>query len=295
MRQLKITQQITKRESVSLTKYLNDVSAIKLLTPEQEVEVSIKAANGDEEAKRLLVESNLRFVISVAKQYQNQAALDELIQAGNMGLMNAASKFDPSRGFKFISYAVWWIRQSILQYVAENSRMVRIPLNKIGATNKLKTVTSHLEQELNRSPSPNEILDRLNEINDSNIEISHLEDLFAINQSTTSLDAPVTNEPDTTATLMDYIPANEQTEDIGYILQSQDLIVMLQQIMTKKLTSRERDVVAFYFGLFGNQPQTLEEIGIKLDLTRERVRQIKEKAIRRLKHSNASKLVKEYL
>jgi RNA polymerase primary sigma factor len=295
MRQLKIAQQITKRESASLPKYLNDVSSIKLLTPEEEFEVGIKAASGDEEAIKLLIESNLRFVISVAKQYQNQGSLEELIQAGNLGLMNAARKFDPSRGFKFISYAVWWIRQSILQYTSENGKIVRIPLNKIEALNKLKTIVSKLEQELHRSPSPNEILDKLNELNETSIELSDLETLMSIGQNISSLDAPVNSDADSsTATLVDLLSGGDESEDVNHILQSEDLKITLNRILSKRLTQKECSIIIAYFGLFGNPQKTLEEIGMEHDLTRERVRQIKEKALRKLRFSSSSKLIKEY-
>jgi RNA polymerase primary sigma factor len=296
MRQLKIAQQITKRESASLPKYLNEVSSIKLLSPEEEVEVGNRAASGDEKAINLLVESNLRFVISVAKQYQNQGALDELIQAGNLGLMNAAKKFDPSRGFKFISYAVWWIRQSILQYTSENGKIVRIPLNKIGALNKLRNIVSKLEQELQRNPSPNEILDRLNELNETNIDLSDLENLLSIGQNASSLDAPVNSDTDSsTATLIDLLAGGDESYDVNNILQSEDLKISLNRILNKRLTQKECSIIISYFGLFGNPQKTLEEIGYEHDLTRERVRQIKEKALRKLRFSSSSKIIKEYI
>ena len=287
MRQLKITKQITNRETASLDKYLQEIARVDLITAEEEVELAKKIKEGDKLALEKLTKANLRFVVSVSKQYQNQGlSLPDLINEGNLGLIKAAKRFDETRGFKFISYAVWWIRQSILQALAEQSRIVRLPLNKIGAINKINKAYSHLEQEYERSPSSSEIADML-ELSDAEVKQS-----LSNNNRHVSMDAPIGSD-DESRNMYDTM-YDDELPDPEYELMRESLRREIERSLAT-LTAREADVIRLYFGLQGAQPLTLEEIGEQFDLTRERVRQIKEKAIRRLKHTSRSKLLKAYL
>ncbi len=286
MRQLKITKQVTNRETASLDKYLQEIGKVDLITADEEVELAQRIKAGDKKALEKLVKSNLRFVVSVAKQYQNQGlSLPDLINEGNLGLIKAAKRFDETRGFKFISYAVWWIRQSILQALAEQSRIVRLPLNKIGSINKINKMYAKLEQENERPPSPEELAEALDmSINDVKISLKNAGRHI-------SMDAPLVEGEE--SNLYDVLRSGESP--------SPDKTLMLESLRTEieralnTLTPREADVIKLYFGLNGNHMMTLEEIGETFDLTRERVRQIKEKAIRRLKHTSRSKILKSYL
>jgi RNA polymerase primary sigma factor len=287
MRQLKITKQITNRETASLDMYLQDIGRVELITADEEVVLAQKIKQGDQRALDKLVKANLRFVVSVSKQYQNQGmSLPDLINEGNLGLIKAAQRFDETRGFKFISYAVWWIRQSILQSLAEQSRIVRLPLNKIGAINKINKTLSKLEQDLEREPS----YDELGEILD--MLPQDIQDTMKNNNRHLSMDAPINVNED--AGSMYDLMANDEA-----ISPDKELIgESLQQEISRALstlTDREADVVKLFFGLGGTHAHSLEEIGEKFDLTRERVRQIKEKAVRRLKHGSRSRLLKSYL
>lgn len=286
MRQLKITKQVTNRETASLDKYLQEIGKVDLITADEEVELAKKIKQGDKLALEKLTKANLRFVVSVSKQYQNQGlSLPDLINEGNMGLIKAAQRFDETRGFKFISYAVWWIRQSILQALAEQSRIVRLPLNKIGSINKINKAYAALEQELEREPKPEEIAKYL--------EIS-LEEVKESQKNTgrhVSMDAPLIQDEDNN--LYDVLRNDENVTPETELLYDSLRKEIDRAVST--LTPREADVVRFYFGLGDSHPMTLEEIGEKFDLTRERVRQIKEKAIRRLKHTSRSKILKTYL
>jgi RNA polymerase primary sigma factor len=287
MRQLKITKSITNRESASLDKYLSEISRETLITAEDEVVLAKRIKEGDENALAALVKANLRFVVSVAKQYQNQGlSLPDLINEGNLGLIKAARRFDETRGFKFISYAVWWIRQSILQALAEQSRIVRLPLNQVGALNKMNKTFSRLEQDFEREPTPEEIAKALE------IPEDRVTDTQRISGRHVSMDAPLINaEENSLADLL----VNQDAPNADSSLISESLKKEIERSLST-LSDRERDVIKLFFGL-GDQPHglTLEEIGAKFDLTRERVRQIKEKAIRRLRHSSRSKLLKAYL
>jgi RNA polymerase primary sigma factor len=286
MRQLKITKQVTNRETASLDKYLQEIGKVDLITADEEVELAQRIKAGDKKALEKLVQSNLRFVVSVAKQYQNQGlSLPDLINEGNLGLIKAAKRFDETRGFKFISYAVWWIRQSILQALAEQSRIVRLPLNKIGSINKINKMYAKLEQKNERPPSPEELAEALDmSINDVKISLKNAGRHI-------SMDAPLVEGED--SNLYDVLRSGESPRP--------DKELMLESLRTEieralnTLTPREADVIKLYFGLNGNHMMTLEEIGETFDLTRERVRQIKEKAIRRLKHTSRSKILKSYL
>jgi len=286
MRQLKITKQVTNRETASLDKYLQEIGRVELITADEEVALAQRIKQGDQRALEKLTKSNLRFVVSVSKQYQNQGlSLPDLINEGNLGLIKAAQRFDETRGFKFISYAVWWIRQSILQALAEQSRIVRLPLNKIGSINKINKAFAHLEQEFERQPNPDEIANLL-EISENEVKESMKNAGRHV-----SMDAPLIQDEDNT--MYDVIKNEEgSTPEKGLIYDSLRLEIN-RAIST--LTMRESDVIRLYFGLDGAHPMTLEEIGEKFDLTRERVRQIKEKAIRRLKHTSRSKILKTYL
>ncbi len=286
MRQLKITKSITNRETASLDKYLQDIGKEELISADEEVILAQKIKAGDEQALEKLTKANLRFVVSVAKQYQNQGlSLPDCINEGNLGLIKAASRFDETRGFKFISYAVWWIRQSILQALAEQSRIVRLPLNQVGSLNKIKKVSSKLEQEFQRPPSANEIADSL-ELPEHKIDAA-----LRIATKYVSVDAPLTAEED--LKFLDvFIPDDSAPTDST--LMKESLGREIQRSLAT-LTEKERNVINLYFGIGTNHEFTLEEIGAKFDLTRERVRQIKEKAIRRLKHNSRSKLLKVYL
>ncbi len=286
MRQLNITKQVTNRETVSLDKYLHDIGKVELITAEEEVELARKIKNGDQAALEKLTKSNLRFVVSVAKQYQNQGlTLPDLINEGNLGLIKAAQRFDETRGFKFISYAVWWIRQSILQALAEQSRIVRLPLNKIGTINKINKAYAQLEQEFEREPKAEEIAKLLD------ITEAEVKDSLRNASRHRSMDASLTHDDDNN--MYDVLKAEEApTPDKGLLYESLKMEIN-RTIST--LPEREAQVIKLYFGLDSKHPMTLEEIGEKFDLTRERVRQIKEKAIRRLKHNSKCKNLKAYL
>lgn len=286
MRQLKITKQVTNRETASLDKYLQEIGKVELITADEEVSLAQRIKQGDQAALEKLTKANLRFVVSVSKQYQNQGlSLPDLINEGNLGLIKAAQRFDETRGFKFISYAVWWIRQSILQALAEQSRIVRLPLNKIGSINKINKAYAQLEQQYEREPNADEIATLL--------EISENEVKESLKNSGrhVSMDAPLVQDEDNT--MYDVLKSEENTTpDTGLLYES--LRKEIERAVST-LTQREADVIRLYFGLNGSHPMTLEEIGEKFDLTRERVRQIKEKAIRRLKHTSRSKILKTYL
>ncbi len=286
MRQLKITKSITNRETASLDKYLQDIGKEELITAEEEVKLAQRIREGDEDALEKLCKANLRFVVSVAKQYQNQGlSLPDLINEGNLGLIKAARRFDETRGFKFISYAVWWIRQSILQALAEQARIVRLPLNQVGSLNKLKKAQSRLEQEFERPPSPNEIAQSLD------IDEEKIASVMKISTRYISMDAPLVEDEDTK--FLDVF-VDESTTGTDEMLMKESLNKEIQRSLAT-LTEKERQVINLYYGLGMNHGLTLEEIGAKFDLTRERVRQIKEKAIRRLKHTSRSRLLKAYL
>ena len=286
MRQLKITKSITNRETASLDKYLQDIGKEELITADEEVQLAQKVKQGDQKALEKLVKANLRFVVSVAKQYQNQGlSLPDLINEGNLGLIKAAKRFDETRGFKFISYAVWWIRQSILQALAEQSRIIRLPLNQVGSLNKIKKATSKLEQEFERAPSAEEIAEKL-EIPDYKIDAAK-----KITTRYISMDAPLTQDDETK--FLDVF-VSDDTPHTDDILMKESLAREIQRSLAT-LTKKERDVINLYYGIGMPHGLTLEEIGAKFDLTRERVRQIKEKAIRRLKHTSRSKVLKAYL
>jgi RNA polymerase primary sigma factor len=286
MRQLKITKSITNRESASLDKYLQEIGREELITAEEEVSLAKRIKEGDQAALEKLTRANLRFVVSVAKQYQNQGlSLPDLINEGNLGLIKAARRFDETRGFKFISYAVWWIRQSILQALAEQSRIVRLPLNQVGSLNKINKAFSKLEQEFEREPSAEE----LSEILD--LPIDKVADTMKVSGRHVSMDAPFANGEE--STLLDVL-VNGDSPRADNGLMNESLSREIDRALST-LTERERDVVKLFFGIGVTHGLTLEEIGAKFDLTRERVRQIKEKAIRRLRHSSRSKLLKAYL
>ncbi|MFZ2905124.1 MAG: RNA polymerase sigma factor RpoD/SigA [Cyclobacteriaceae bacterium] len=286
MRQLKITKQITNRESQSLDKYLQEIGKVDLITSDMEVELAKRIREGDQIALEKLTKANLRFVVSVAKQYQNNGlTLGDLINEGNLGLIKAAKRFDETRGFKFISYAVWWIRQSIMQALAEQSRIVRLPLNRVGSLNKISKTFSDLEQKFQREPSPEELAEVLD------ISVEEIADNLKVSGRHVSMDAPFANGEENS--LLDVLSdESEETPDSGLI---QDSLRREVQRALATLTQREADVMSYYFGLNGSQALTLEEIGEKFGLTRERVRQIKEKATRRLSHSSRSKALKAYL
>ena len=286
MRQLKITKQVTNRETASLDKYLQEIGKVDLITAEEEVELARKIKQGDQLALEKLTKANLRFVVSVAKQYQNQGlTLPDLINEGNLGLIKAAQRFDETRGFKFISYAVWWIRQSILQALAEQSRIVRLPLNKIGSINKINKAYAQLEQEHERQPSAEEIGNML-EMSEHDVKES-----MRNSGRDVSMDAPLVDGED--SNLYDVLRSAESPNPDADLL-NESLRTEIERSLAT-LTPREADVIRLYFGLSGQHPMTLEEIGETFDLTRERVRQIKEKAIRRLKHTSRSKILKTYL
>jgi RNA polymerase primary sigma factor len=286
MRQLKISKQITNRESQSLDKYLQEIGKVDLLTPDEEVILAQKIREGDQLSLERLTKANLRFVVSVAKQYQNQGlSLGDLINEGNLGLIKAAQRFDETRGFKFISYAVWWIRHSILQALAEQSRIVRLPLNRVGSLNKISKTFSELEQKFEREPSPEELAEVLE------ISTGEVVDTLKISGRHVSMDAPFVQGEENS--LLDVLENDsEDKPDSGLI---NDSLRREVQRALSTLTQREADVVTLYFGLNGEHAMTLEEIGEKFNLTRERVRQIKEKAIRRLRHTSRSKALKTYL
>jgi RNA polymerase primary sigma factor len=285
MRQLKITKSITNRESASLDKYLQEIGREELITVEEEVELAQRIRKGDKDALEKLTRANLRFVVSVAKQYQNQGlSLPDLINEGNLGLMKAAEKFDETRGFKFISYAVWWIRQSILQALAEQSRIVRLPLNQVGSLNKINKAFNKFEQEYERTPTPEELADTLE------LPKEKVTDTLRVSGRHVSVDAPFQDGDENS--LLDIL-INSDSPKADNKLISESLMKEIERALST-LTDRERDIVRFFFGI-NCQEMTLEEIGEQFSLTRERVRQIKEKAIRRLRHTSRSKLLKPYL
>ena len=286
MRQLKITKQVTNRETASLDKYLQEIGKVDLITADEEVELAQRIKAGDQIALEKLTKANLRFVVSVAKQYQNQGlTLPDLINEGNLGLIKAAKRFDETRGFKFISYAVWWIRQSILQALAEQSRIVRLPLNKIGSINKINKMYAFLEQENERPPSAEEIAKKLD------MTVNDVKESMKNSGRHVSMDAPLIEGED--SNLYDVLNSGESPNPDRSLLHESLRVEISRALET--LTPREADVVKLYFGLGEHQPMTLEEIGETFDLTRERVRQIKEKAIRRLKHTSRSKILMTYL
>ncbi len=287
MRQLKISKQITNRESQSLDKYLQEIGKVELLTPDEEVDLARRIKQGDQVALEKLTKANLRFVVSVAKQYQNQGlSLGDLINEGNLGLIKAAKRFDETRGFKFISYAVWWIRQSILQALAEQSRIVRLPLNRVGALNKIGKAFSKLEQEFEREPSPEEIAEVL-----ENMSEDEISDTLKISGRHVSVDAPFVQGEENR--LLDVLENDAEPNPDNQLI-NESLSKEVERALST-LTQREAEVIRLYFGIGVEHSLTLEEIGEKFDLTRERVRQIKEKAIRRLRHTSRSKGLKTYL
>ena len=286
MRQLKITKSITNRESQSLEKYLQEIGREELITAEEEVRLARKIKEGDQNALDRLTKANLRFVVSVAKQYQNQGlSLPDLINEGNLGLIKAAKRFDETRGFKFISYAVWWIRQSILQALAEQSRIVRLPLNQVGSLNKIEKAYSKLEQEFEREPSPEELAKILD------IPTEKIADTMRVSGKHVSMDAPFVQGEDNS--LIDVLENADSPRADG-LLMNESLQKEIDRSLST-LTEREREVIKLFFGIGMQHGLTLEEIGAKFDLTRERVSQIKEKAIRRLRHKSRSRLLKAYL
>lgn len=285
MRQLKITKSITNRESASLDKYLQEIGREELITVEEEVELAQRIRKGDREALEKLTRANLRFVVSVAKQYQNQGlSLPDLINEGNLGLIKAAEKFDETRGFKFISYAVWWIRQSILQALAEQSRIVRLPLNQVGSLNKLNKAFAKFEQEYERTPTPEELAEMLE------LPKEKITDTLRVSGRHVSVDAPFADGEDNS--LLDVL-VNTDSPVADKQLIKESLCTEIERALST-LTERERDIIRYFFGL-GCPEMTLEEIADRFGLTRERVRQIKEKAIRRLRHTSRSKILKSYL
>jgi len=286
MRQLKITKQVTNRETASLDKYLQEIGKVDLITADEEVELAQRIKAGDQVALEKLTKANLRFVVSVAKQYQNQGlTLPDLINEGNLGLIKAAQRFDETRGFKFISYAVWWIRQSILQALAEQSRIVRLPLNKFGSINKINKTFAFLEQAHERPPSAEEIAKELD------MTVEDVKQSLKNSGRHVSMDAPLIDGED--SNLYDVLRSGESPNPDKELLHD-SLRTEIERAL-ETLTPREADVIRLYFGLAGQHSMTLEEIGETFDLTRERVRQIKEKAIRRLKHTSRSKILKTYL
>jgi len=288
MRQLKITKQVTNRETASLDKYLQEIGRVDLITADEEIELARRIKQGDSQALDRLTKANLRFVVSVSKQYQNQGlALPDLINEGNLGLIKAAQRFDETRGFKFISYAVWWIRQSILQALAEQARIVRLPLNKIGIINKVNKAFSELEQELGRTPTIDELADAL-EISDADVKQS-----MANSGRHVSMDAPLKDGDEGSSSLYDILQNTENNNPERELILESLRGEIVRSLNTLKL--READVIRLYYGLDGTAPMTLAEIGQRFDLTRERVRQIKEKGIRKLKNASRSKILKAYL
>ncbi|MGC8594895.1 MAG: sigma-70 family RNA polymerase sigma factor [Candidatus Kryptoniota bacterium] len=283
---IKVGKQYPSRENQTIDKYLQEIGKVDLLTPEEEIELAIKVRENDQKALEKLIKANLRFVVSVAKQYQNQGlSLGDLINEGNLGLIKAAKRFDPTRGFKFISYAVWWIRQSILQALAEQSRIVRLPLNRVGALNKIGKKFSELEQEFEREPSPSEIAEQLD------MSLYEVDKTLQISGRHLSVDQPFVQGEDNK--LLDVMPDDNQLPP-DHSLMKESLRMEVERAL-RSLTDREAEVIRLYFGIENEHPLTLEEIGEKFNLTRERVRQIKEKAIRRLRHATRSKALRAYL
>lgn len=300
MRQLKITKQITNREDLSFNKYLTEVNSIgDMITAEEEIELTKRIKNGDLDARNKLCKANLRFVISVAKQYSGHAPLPDLVNEGNIGLIKAAEKFDETKGFKFISYAVWWIRQAIMQFLTENGRLVRLPLNKIGTVNKVKQAVSDLEQILERQPSVEEISDYLTDIElekgskgeASKFSEDKLNELMASSHRPASLDAPMTTDNES-GSLIDVI-AGDNNYNADSAIENNDLQIELMRVINT-LKQREQEILIHYYGLFGKKQMSLEEIGSMFELTRERVRQIKEQALRRMKVSSRRTRLVEY-
>ncbi len=288
MRQLKITKQVTNRETASLDKYLQEIGRVDLITADEEVELARRIREGDRLALERLTKANLRFVVSVSKQYQNQGlSLPDLINEGNLGLIKAAERFDETRGFKFISYAVWWIRQSILQALAEQARIVRLPLNKIGTINKINRAFSELEQQFERPPSAEELAEYLE------CTTEEVKQSLSNSGRHVSMDAPLVEGDESSSSMYDVL-LNDSLPGPDKELVVESLRKDIERSLST-LTQREGDVVRLYYGLNGKHPMTLEEIGERFDLTRERVRQIKEKAIRRLKHTSRSRMLKSYL
>lgn len=286
MRQLKITKQVTNRDTASLDKYLHEIAKVDLITADEEVELAKKIQDGDEKSLDRLVKANLRFVVSVAKQYQNQGlTLPDLINEGNLGLIKAAKRFDETRGFKFISYAVWWIRQSILSALAEQARMVRLPLNKIGSINKINRAFADLEQKLQRPPTNTEIAEVL-EISTNDVKVAMTNTTRHL-----SMDAPLLNGED--GNMYDVLQSSDGPRPDN-ALAKESLQIEIERVLAT-ISGREGDILKRYYGLNGYHQHTLEEIGIAFDLTRERVRQIKEKALRRLKNSSRNRSLKSYL
>lgn len=286
MRQLKITKQVTNRDTPSLDKYLQEIGKVELISPEDEVILARRIKSGDKEALAKLVKANLRFVVSVAKQYQNQGmSLPDLINEGNLGLMKAAQRFDETRGFKFISYAVWWIRQAILQSLAEQARIVRLPVNKIGSINRINRAFARLEQEFEREPSSQEIADMLEMASDE------VKEALKTNGRTVSMDAPLSSEEDNN---MYDVMQSSDTPSPDKNLINESLAYEIERALST-LSPREAKVLKLYFGINMKHPFTLEEIGEELGLTRERVRQIKEKAIKRIQYTTRCRILKTYL
>jgi RNA polymerase primary sigma factor len=287
MRQLKITKSITNRESQSLEKYLQEIGKVELITPEEEVRLATLIKQGDQKALDRLTKANLRFVVSVAKQYQNQGlSLPDLINEGNVGLIKAAQRFDETRGFKFISYAVWWIRQSILQALAEQARIVRLPLNKVGLTNRIQKAFTQLEQEYEREPSPEELADLLD------MDLEEVTSSLGINARHVSVDTPLSEGEE--STLLDVLenPNAEKTD--GELDHKVGLNIEIDRSL-RQLTDRQKEVVCYFFGIGVDHPLTLEDIGDRFNLTRERVRQIKDKALTKLRATQKADLLRSYL
>jgi RNA polymerase primary sigma factor len=283
---MRIVKQFTNRDNQSLDRYLQEIGKVELLTPEQEIELTVRMKNGDDSAMELLTKANLRFVVSVAKQYQNQGlSLGDLINEGNVGLIKAVRRFDETRGFKFISYAVWWIRQAILQALAEQSRIVRLPLNRIGAINRIGKTYSNLKQEFEREPTSEEIAQALE------MDVDEISSTMKIYGKQVSVDAPFSLGDENS--LLDLMENDEMPAPDTELI-SESLKTEIKEVLAI-LPEREAEVIKLYFGLDEENPLTLEEIGDKFNLTRERVRQIKEKAIRRLRHNSRSKILKSYL
>lgn len=287
MRQLKITKSITNRESQSLEKYLQEIGKVELISPDEEVQLARRIKQGDQAALDKLTKANLRFVVSVAKQYQNQGlSLPDLINEGNLGLIKAAQRFDETRGFKFISYAVWWIRQSILQSLAEQSRIVRLPLNKVGLTNRIQKAYSQLEQEFEREPSPEELAEVLE------LEIEEISATLGIGARHVSMDTPLSEGEENT--LIDVL-VNPNAESADGNIEHKESLKQEIDRSLKTLTERQKEVICFFFGIGVDHPMSLEDIGTRFNLTRERVRQIKDKAITKLKTNSRSKALRTYL
>jgi RNA polymerase primary sigma factor len=287
MRQLKITKSITNRESQSLEKYLQEIGKVELISPEEEVKLAIRIKQGDQSALDKLTKANLRFVVSVAKQYQNQGlSLPDLINEGNLGLIKAAQRFDETRGFKFISYAVWWIRQSILQALAEQSRIVRLPLNKVGLTNRIAKAYSQLEQQFEREPSPEELAEVLE------LDIEEVSSTLGIAARHVSMDTPLSEGEENT--LIDVLE-NPNAELANSNIEHKESLKMEIDRSLKTLTERQKEVICFFFGIGVDHPMSLEDIGDRFNLTRERVRQIKDKAITKLRSNSRCKMLRSYL